>query len=397
VALIAALMAASALAIDTMLPALPAIAESLGILSGNNRQWVVTSYLLGFGIAQLFFGSLSDRFGRKPVILFGLSGYIASGLGAAAAPTFAMLLLCRVLQGMAMAAVRVVIVSVVRDRYAGARMARVMSLAFMAFLIAPVLAPALGQLVLTVASWRGLFALLAVYGLVMLGWTMARLDETLVPELRRPMKPSLIMEALRIVIRKRSSMMYMLAATALGGTLYGFITSVEQVFAETFGMAQKMPAAFAIVAGSMACGSLLNARIVERFGSHLLSMIAVSIFSIVEAGHLVIVLAGSETVWTLCAAQALAMFCFSLSVSNLSAMAMEPLARVAGMAASVQGFVTTVGGALIGCAIGLSFDGTTLPMTIGFLATGLTAWICLWCANDRKAAGYPLEEYAGHV
>jgi DHA1 family bicyclomycin/chloramphenicol resistance-like MFS transporter len=371
VGIVAAMMAMNALAIDTMLPALPQIGGSLGIVDENVRQWIVTAFLLGFGVAQIFYGPLSDRFGRRALLLGGMGAYALMSTGVALSTSFPMLLTFRVLQGVAVASTRVVTVSMVRDCYGGRQMARVMSLAFMVFLAVPVLAPSIGQLIMLVFPWRGLFAMLAGYGLVVFLWAFRRLPETLHPDYRRPIEFGTIATAFRLALTTRQSVGYMLTQTVIMGALFGFINSVQQIFSDTFHAPRLMPAVFAGIAGMMAVASLINAQIVERLGTRRVSHGALIGFVAIEFVHLGITYAGHETVLSFAICQAIAMFCFGLSTGNFGAMAMEPLAAIAGTAASVQGFVSTVGGALLGFAIGQHFDGTTVPMTAGFALFGL--------------------------
>jgi DHA1 family bicyclomycin/chloramphenicol resistance-like MFS transporter len=371
VTMIAAMMAMNALAIDTMLPALPQIGSSLGVMDENRRQWIVTTFLLGFGIAQIVYGPLSDRFGRRPMLLGGMACYALFSIGSALSSSFEMLLVFRALQGVAMAATRVVTISTVRDCYGGRQMARVMSLIFMVFLAVPVLAPSIGQLIMLVFPWRGLFAALAGYAVVVLAWATLRLPETLHPEYRRKVDFATVWGAVRRTLTTRQAVGYMTAQTIISGALYGFINSVQQIFADSFHAPRMMPIVFASIAGMMGVASLTNARVVERLGTRRVSHTALIGFVTIEILHLGVALAGRETLVTFAVFQALAMFCFGLSMSNFGAMAMEPLAAIAGTAASVQGFITTVGGALVGFAIGQHFDGTTIPMTAGFALAGV--------------------------
>jgi DHA1 family bicyclomycin/chloramphenicol resistance-like MFS transporter len=377
VALIAAMMAVVGLAIDTMLPALPAIGSALGVADENRRQLIVTAFLLGFGVAQLIYGSISDRIGRKPVLLGGAAAYALTSFFAAVAPSFTALLIARLLQGIAVAAVRVVTVSVVRDCYGGRQMARVMSLAFMVFLAVPVLAPSIGQLLMLMMPWRGLFAALTVYAVLLLAWIGWRLPETLHPEYRRPIDPASVVASIVRSLSARQAVGYMLAQTAMTGALYGFINSVEQIFADAFHAPKLMPLVFAGIAGMMAIAALTNSRVVERLGTRRVSHTALLGFVAIEIVHIVIAFTGHETILTFSVCQGIAMFCFGLSMSNFGAMAMEPLADVAGTAASVQGFVTVVFGSLIGYGIGQHFDGTTVPMTAGFALAGVLALIII--------------------
>src|SRR5215217_75424 len=195
VAMVAALMALNALAIDVMLPSLQQISSALAVDDENRRQAVLSTYLLAFGIGQLLVGTLSDGFGRKPVLLGGLALYILAAAVCAAAPSFEALLAARSLQGLASAAPRVVVTAVVRDCYTGRRMASVMSLAMTAFIAIPVLAPSIGQLVLLFGSWREIFGLLTIYGVAVALWTWLRLPETLPAERRRTAQPAEIWSA----------------------------------------------------------------------------------------------------------------------------------------------------------------------------------------------------------
>ncbi len=358
VGMIAAMMAMTALAIDTMLPALPAIGGSLGVADENKRQLIITAFLLGFGGAQLFYGTISDRFGRRPILLVSVAAYVLFSAGVTFAPNFKTLLIFRALQGIAVAATRVVTISVVRDCYGGRQMARVMSLAFMVFLAVPVLAPSIGQFFLLFLDWRGLFWVLAGYGLIVLIWLAARLPETLHPEYRRPIDVSSVVFAVRRTLTTRQAVGYMLAQMMLQSALYGFINSIEQIFADSFHAARLMPTVFAGIAVMMALASLINSRIVERLGTRRVSHTALLGFVAMELVHFGITLSGHETLITFALCQAITMFCFGLSMANFGAMAMEPMAEIAGTAASVQGFTSTVGGAVLGFGIGQSFDGT---------------------------------------
>ncbi|MDE8347064.1 MAG: MFS transporter, partial [Acidocella sp.] len=234
VAMVAALMATNALAVDSMLPALGKIGASLGLAAANERQWVVTSYLLGFGAAQIIYGTLADRFGRKPVVLVALVIYIAASLAAALAGSFTLMMIARVIQGLGAAGTRVLAVSIVRDCYAGRRMARVMSLAFLVFLGVPVLAPSLGQLIMLVAPWRAIFVALAMFASVVAVWIVVRLPETLHPADRRRIEVAGIVKAARTTLSNRLSLGYTLAMTMVIGGMFGFINSAQQIFSQLF-------------------------------------------------------------------------------------------------------------------------------------------------------------------
>ncbi len=373
VALIAMMMALNALAIDSMLPALPAIGEALGVVSENSRQWVITAYLLGFGVMQIVYGPLADRFGRKPVLMAGLGLYVVFSVLAAFSPTFELLIAARVGTGVGAAALRVLAVSIVRDRYSGRTMARVMSLSFLVFLGVPILAPALGQAILTVAPWPWVFGVLAVGGAAFATWAAIRLPETLHPEDRMPIQVARIAAAFRTALTNRQSIGYTFAITAISGALFGFINSSQQIFFDVFHEPELFTVVFAVVAGGIAVASLLNARLVERLGSRLISHTALLGFIGMSAIHAAVALSGHETIWTFAVLQALTMFCFGFIAGNFGSMAMEPMGHIAGTASSAQGFISTTGGATLGFLIGQQFNGSAAPMTLGFVALGLTA------------------------
>ena len=384
VVLIAGLMSLNALAIDAMVPALPAIGEALDVADENSRQLVVSLYVLGFGLTQIVYGPLSDRFGRKPVLVVSLVLYVAFALACWAAPSFTLLLAARMAQGGAAASTRVLVVSIVRDRFEGPRMARIMSLAFLVFLLVPMLAPVFGQLTLLVASWRAIFFGLALGGAIMLLWTLVRLPETLHPEYRRPLDPRTIWDGVRQTLTNRQSLGYTLAFTLMMASLMGYINSIQQIVFDVFRRPELIAATFAGVALPMAFTSWLNSRIVERIGTRRVAHMGLGLFTLSALIHLGIVLTFRESLWLFIALQGATMACFGLASANFGALAMQPLGHVAGTASSVQGTVGTIGGALLGLLVGQSFDGTLVPMVGGFAAFGaLGLLILLWTERGR--------------
>lgn len=377
VALIAALMGSNALAIDIMLPALPAIGDAVGIPTENGRQWIITAFMLGFGAGQILYGPLSDRFGRKPVLLCGLLLYTIFGVVATFAGSFEALTIARVGQGIGAGATRVLAVSIVRDRFAGRQMARVMSLVFIVFLAIPIVAPSIGQGILLIAPWRWIFGLLAVFGGVLMIWTTLRLPETLHPEDVRPFSLPAIASAFRVTLSTRQSVGYMMAMSLTFGALLGFINSAQQVFAGPLQAPRLFPVIFAITATALGVASLLNSRIVERIGMRVVSHGALLGYIFFTAAHFLVAWLGFETLMTFVVLQSGMMFCFGLMGSNFGALAMEPMGHIAGTASSVQGFCSTTGAALVGFFIGQQFDGTTVPLTLGYFVSGLAVLIVI--------------------
>jgi len=383
VTLTAVLMAIQAIAIDAMLPALPAIGHEL-LTDGDNRvQWVVAAYVLGMGMGQLVWGSLSDRFGRRPVILSGLAVYGIAALACALTRSFETLLVLRLVNGLA-AACAVVVRSVIRDMYSGRSMARVMSLTFIVFMVIPILAPTMGQGILAVWPWRGIFVLFSVFSSVAMVWAFLRLPETLPVERRQPLSPRYVITAAGIALGNRISLGYTLAVAVSFGSVLSYVSTAPQIFGITFGRLSWLPGMFALCAMAMSVASYVNSRLVERLGMRFISHSAMLVCIGVGLAHLVVVLEGQERLWTFVLFQALSMGCFGLMVSNFGAMAMEPAGAVAGAAASLQGFVTTSGAALIGAAIGKTFDNTTLPFTVGALCCGLAGLVFVLAAEKWR-------------
>ncbi len=374
VALVAALMALGALGVDAMLPALPEIGARLGAPSENAQQYVIAVYLIGLGLGQLLHGPLADHFGRRPVMLASLGVYFLCNVAAALAGSFTLLLVARFAGAVAVAATRVVTIAIVRDCYSGRPMAKVMSLAAMVFMIAPVLAPTMGQGVLLFGSWRLIFGVIGGLTLIVMLWYARRMPETLDRAEKRPYSVAVTILGVRQTLGDRWSAGYMLASTVMQGALFGYITSVQQVVAEVFHKPHLLNVVFACTAGVMAVTNLFNSRVVMRLGSRVLSQSALALLIVVACGSLVLALSGGETLLAFVVLQGMVMGCFALASSNFSSLAMTNMGAVAGTASSIQGFCAITLGAVIGAAIGQSFAGTTIPLHLGFLGAGIIAF-----------------------
>jgi len=383
VALMAGMMAINGLAIDSMLPALPAIGDELGLAFENQRQWIITAYLLGFGAFQIVYGPLADRFGRRPILLFGIGTYALFSLLAAFSTSFEFMMLTRVVQGVGSAASRVLVIAIVRDCYSGRQMAKVMSLSMIVFLTVPILAPSIGQAIMLIATWHWIFAGLAIFAALLLVWAFIRLPETLHPEDRLPIEVGRIAQAFRTVLTNRIAVGYMLAMTLVLGALFGFINSAQQVFVDVFDEPGRFTFIFALIALSIAAASFVNSRVVEKLGTRRVSHSALIGFAFFAGVNLITALTGHQTLTSFAILQAATMFCFGLTGPNFGAMAMEPVGHVAGTASSIQGFVTTLGGAIIGFLIGQQFNGTTVPMLAGYVGLGTLAIVVVWIAEGR--------------
>ena len=377
VAMIAGLMALNALAIDIMLPALPDMGAEFGVADPNHRQYVVIVYVLGLGVAQLFFGPASDLLGRRRLLIGSLIGYALIGLGCVFAASFPMLLLARGFQGMAASGARVISISVVRDVHSGRAMARVMSLVMMVFMAVPILAPNLGKLVLLVAAWQWIFVVLVIAGLVMALWVALRLPETLPPDRRVPVRLGSLASVYGQVLKSRTSVGYMLSSGVIFGALFAFISSAEQVFTDVFDRGQAFTLYFALLAGGMAVTSFLNSRLVLRLGMRRLSHVSLVILTSVNLVYLALLHAGLDQFGLFLAAMMVSFGCFSLIGANFNALAMEPLGEIAGTASSVLGFASTFLAGTLGALVGQRFDGTVVPLATGFFLLGVSTLLIL--------------------
>jgi DHA1 family bicyclomycin/chloramphenicol resistance-like MFS transporter len=258
-------------------------------------------------------------------------------------------------------------------------MARVMSLVFMVFMVVPILAPSVGQAILLLAPWQAIFLVLAAYGMLMLAWSWIRLPETLHPEYRRSLKWRDMGQAMWATIREPQSRGYTLALALIFGGLTAYIASIQQIVFDFFRAPQAIGLVFGAVAAPMALASWTNSRIVERFGLRRVGHGGALAFLIVTAAHAALALSGRETLTAFILLQGLAMACFALTSSNLSTLAMDHMAPIAGTASAVQGVVGTIGGASIGFLIGRAFDGTATPFLVGtaVCAAGATLLIVL--------------------
>ena len=384
IAMLAGLMALNAFAIDAMIPALPDIGRSLHVSQENDRQLVVIAYFLGFASTQLLWGPLADRFGRKPVLAWGVSLYGIFALLCAFAWSFPLLIAGRVAMGASAAVTRVLVVAMVRDLFEAEAMARVMSLVFMVFMLVPVLAPNIGQAILLFAPWQAIFLVLAGYALLMLGWSWMRLPETLHPEFRRSLDWRATTSAMAQTIRDPLSRGYTLAMTISFSALIAYISSIQQIVFDAFHEGRYIGLVFACIAAPMALASWLNSRFVGRFGLRRVGHTAAAALAVVTALHAAVALAGHETLTTFIVLQGLTMGCFAFTSSNLGTLAMENMAPIAGTASSVQGVVGTVGAALLGFLIGQAFDGTVRPFLIGVALCASGGFLIVVLTEPRR-------------
>ena len=384
ITLVAGLIAINAFAIDIMLPGLQKIGEALGEADSNRRQLVIPAYMLGFGVLQLVFGPLADRYGRRGPLLAGVVIYCLSALAAFFVNDFNTLVALRFLQGAGAAASAVIGIALVRDLFVGDQMAKTLSLVFMVMMVSPIIAPSLGQFLLTIMDWRGLFGFMAGLGSLMLVWIYFRLPETMKPENRRAFTFGSIVEGFGIVFGNRQSLSYIMATAVIFGALMGFLTSSQQIYVGQFGMGQWFPVFFAAGGIVSAASGFANSQLVTRFGMEKLSHRALIIFILNSFVMLVLSYLGLVNVWMFFGLCMVWFMSFNFIMSNFGALAMMPLGEVAGTAASTQGFLQMVIGASLGAMIGQLYDGTTVPLAAGFVVLSALSGLIIWFGTAKK-------------
>jgi DHA1 family bicyclomycin/chloramphenicol resistance-like MFS transporter len=387
VALISFTMGLMSLSIDNLLPAFGAIRASFDVADANEMQLIISAYMVAFALMQIVYGPLSDVIGRRPAMMIGLAVYGVGTVIAIVAPSFGLLLAGRAVQGMGAAAIRVLVVAIVRDRYSGREMARVMSLIIMVFIVVPVFAPAIGSLFLWLGGWRLIFiSMLALVAIVATGFAL-RMPETLHPEYRFPFSMRRILDGALQTVTTRTSLGYATAMALTMGILFGYLNSSQQIFqTEVYGLGPLFPLAFGAIAAVLGVASFLNSQLVRRLGMRRLSHFGICGFILMAALLLAsaVIFAGRPPLALFGPLLAASLFLMSLMMVNFNAMAIEPLGAIAGTASSVIGVYTSLSGALLGLLVGQAFDGTVIPLGAGFLLLGVLALlVVLWTERGR--------------
>ncbi len=375
VVLMALIVSLVALSIDAMLPALPDIARDLGVTRLNDSQYVITVFFAGMACGQIFFGPLSDSTGRKPAIIAGMLLFaIGCGLSILGS-SFEQMLLGRFLQGLGAAGPRIVSIAVVRDRYTGREMARVMSFIMTVFILVPVFAPALGQGILLLADWRYIFVMFLALALAVGCWFWWRQPETLAPEARQRFSPARLLLDIRGIVRNRAALGNSLTMGLVFGAFMGYLSSSQQIFQVQYELYEWFPLYFGILACAIGFASLVNARLVMRFGMRRLSSIALLAICGLSFPFLLIAWIGNghPPFYLLMVYLLVVFFFFGILFGNLNALAMEPLGHIAGLGSSVVGFISTLISVVFGVLVSDAYDGTVLPLVAGFALLTLFA------------------------
>jgi len=373
-ALAAMLMAMAALGMDTMLVALPDIARTFAVANENDRQLIVTTYLLGMAAGQPLYGPLSDRFGRKPILSAGIVLFVLGSLWAFLAPSFGAILAARALQGFGAASPRVLVTAIVRDRFSGRDMARTMSFVMMIFIMVPIFAPTIGAGILhLLGPWHWIFVFLLLSACLVLAWMILRLPETRHDSDKVPISMSSLSRSIVTVITNRQALGYTVAMGFMMGTIMSYVGSTQQIFVDVYGLKELFPLMIGSLAFVLAVAALLNARLVGKLGLRKLSHVALIGYVAVCTLFAVSGFPEHPPLPVFSAYMVALFLCFGLILPNFNALAMEPMGHIAGMASSFVGFYTTAVGAIAGWLIGQAFNGTVRPLAIGFTVLGVMA------------------------
>lgn len=382
--LVALMMSIVAISIDALLPALDAIRADIVLSNPNQAQLVVSALFFGMAVGQLICGPLSDATGRKKVLNGGIALFLVGTAVCYFSKDINTLLLGRFIQGLGVSGPYVSAISIVRDKYSGNDMARIMSLVMMIFVMVPALAPSLGQAVLWVGSWRDIFLLYVFYALLIVLWIFCRLEETLPETHRIPMSKKGFAEGFKEVISNVPTVCYMICMGLFFGSFIGYLNSSQQIFQDLFKTGELFTLYFGLLAIVFGAASLVNSRLVQKWGMQRLSGSAVWGIIASSALFLVLHLSVEIQLWMFLLYAAVLFFCFGLVFGNINAMAMEPMGHVAGIAAAIIGSTSSVMSMFIGTIIGQMYNGTLIPVTAGFFIFACISMAILTFANTYK-------------
>lgn len=373
VGLMAMLMSLSALSIDAVLPALSSIGQALQVTHPNQNQWVIGWLFLGLAVGLMFYGPLSDAMGRKKAIYLGIGIFLVGNLISLFADDLSSMLLGRFCQGLGAASCRVVTVAMIRDRFEGTEMARIMSFIMMLFILVPMLAPLVGQLVLMMANWRMIFLVIVLLGLIGLIWLYRGQEETLAPHKRVPFSFSRIGAGVKETLLHPVSRNYMLAAGIIFGAFVGYLSSIQQIIQVHYGQGGAFAVYFGLLALVIGFSSFMNSRLLGKYTLQQICRGALIWVTLISAVFLTWLLSRDTE------PELYQVVLFLVSVflvvgslfSNFSALATQPVGHIAGLASSVISAIQTLISVTIGGLIGQAYDGTVVPLVAGFFVCGL--------------------------
>ncbi|MEP0266276.1 multidrug effflux MFS transporter [Dokdonia sp.] len=380
VTLMASLMSIAALALDALLPALDTIGLAIGIKDSVDNQLLVVAIFLGLGVGPLFFGPYSDSIGRKPIVYMGFALFIGASFICVYAQSLEMMLLGRVLQGIGLAAPRTISIAIIRDMYSGDYMARIMSFITVVFILIPVIAPALGKLILIQFNWQAIFYVQVLFSIIVSIWFWKRQPETLKLENKIPFTGVSFIQGFREVLSQKTTMAYTIISGFIVGTFLVYLSASQQIFELQYGLKDQFPYIFATTAFSIGLAIYLNGTLVLRFGMKRLVHTSLFFFLFTALLYTVLFYSGENPpVWVLIAFFCLQFTSIGFLFGNIRALAMEPLGHIAGMAAAITGFISTMMAVPISIYIGSFVKTSALPIFVGFSIAGVVSiFIITW-------------------
>ena len=333
----ALLMSLIAFNIDAMLPALETIGEAINIEHANDRQLIVSMAFLGMAPGMILYGPLSDAIGRKPAVLIGIGIYLVGSVICIIAGSLSVMLIGRILQGFGGASCRIISTAMIRDKFEGPEMARVMSLMMMIFILVPVLAPSVGQVVIMFAPWEAIFILCLLLGMVSGVWLVLRQPETLAMENKRDFTLVALWQGVKETLSHPMSRSYTICAGLVFGAFIGYLSTSQQVFQDQYGMGAKFPFFFGGLALVIGVASFVNSKLVMVFGMEELSIGAVGVMALASLGLIIANVTFSvEIDIFICTAYfSITFFGMGILFGNFNALALAPLGHMAGVANSV--------------------------------------------------------------
>lgn len=374
VAMMAALMSIVALAIDAILPAISNIGDAINSTDSTDHQLLVTMIFLGLGVGQLFFGPISDSFGRKPVVYIGFSIFLVASVICLMAPSLEVMVVGRILQGIGLSAPRTISISIIRDTYEGDYMAKIMSFVTAFFILVPVVAPAIGKLILDATGWQGIFYVQMFFVLVVAFWFWKRQQETLHPEYKIPFTRHVFIDGVKEFVKYRETVAFTLISGLVTGAFLVYLSSAQHIFEDQYALKEVFPYIFAGLAVSIGLSTFMNGTLVMRFGMRRLSLMATIVFCMVALTYSFLFLnSPNPSIYVLVGFLSVQFFCLGFMWGNFRSIAMEPIGHIAGIGAAINGFVSTVLSIPIATFIGDFVKDSVWPLFAGLAICGMVA------------------------
>lgn len=369
----AAVTSIVAFSVDMMLPALLDIGSEYRLSDPNDAQLVIVAFIFSMGLSQLFFGPLTDAFGRHTILIGSLFSFGLMSVAALFAPNFETLLLARVLAGISAGAARTASLAIIRDCFSSTDMARIMSHVMAVFMLAPLVAPLLGQFVIYIANWHWIFVVLGAGGTLTAIIAMKNLKETQDIKDRRSLSVKHVFEAFLESLTYRRSTGYTLVSVAFTGAIFSYIVATPQIFGELYGLGDNFIYAFMAAAAALAASSILNGKLVKTVVLRKIVHRALAAFLILSIIFFIISYFSHMPFLLMLIINMGTMFLFGFVITNTTAIALEPMGHIAGTASAVVNTISVSVGALIGGTIGQLYDGTLVPMATGYLILAVVA------------------------